>query len=252
MLRVLSIWFCLILTTMKIAKLLSLPPCCRLGNWGRKSSSNLIILSKALVSRSGPLDHYLPIMPLCSHLIPSYKKMAMCWVTVILPHHWALLYLFRHVGMLISLKNPNLCAIDDEKAKIRGCWRTFFLGFSVLCHLSDHRVSLRWKHWAVSFPWPLLSPQNPGYGDPGPTLCIMLSNQSCLLWNIHASGQKWAIEFIRVEHQSETQTSLLLISHFPSNFNASSLMYSERKICFKVNKVQKIIYFNTWNEFCKQ
>ena len=92
------------------AKLHLLPSCCRLGTWGRKSSSNLIILSKAFVSRSGPLDHYLPIAPLCSHRILSYKKMAMCLVTVILSHHWALLYLFRHVQFSsVAQTCPTLC-----------------------------------------------------------------------------------------------------------------------------------------------
>ena len=34
----------------------------------------------------------------------SYKKMAMCWVTVIPPHHWALLYLFSSVQSLSRVR----------------------------------------------------------------------------------------------------------------------------------------------------
>lgn len=86
----------------------------------------------------------------------------------------------------------------------------------------------------------------------GIRFCIMLSDQSCLLWNIHAAGQKWAIGFIRVEDPSETQTPFATnIKPLSQQLQCIKLNEFWKKIYCTVNKFLKIIYFNIWNEFCK-
>lgn len=128
----------------------SILPCRSLRSWGKKRSSNLIILSKAFVSRAGPLDHYLQMVPLRSHLIPSYKKMA---------HVLDNCNATSPLGSTISVwacrcaylsKEPNLTCPGVWKGKIQRMLENILLGFSVLCHPSDRRVNLRWKHSSLS------------------------------------------------------------------------------------------------------
>lgn len=163
---------------------------------------------------------------------------------------WAYLY-----------REPNPTCHGIWKGKIQRVLENILLAFSILCHLSNGRVIFKWKHSSLSllglsaiclYSLPQLSPQDAGYGDLSHAFCIWLRQ-----WKMFAldysccEGKKWAVEFIRVEPPPEIQTSLLLIlSYFPINFNASSLMCSESKVYFNV--VQKIIYYNIWNYFFKQ